>query len=125
MAIKGSSTSCSQISNSVNSKYCGPFLNPSLQGANVPICGKLAQMIWTMVFRTEIEHRSNIQVVVGLTPSKKRFQTCSIFAHVSNHSFYFVVIKNDSPEEKYRTHITELGRERLGADPIKKFQRKI
>ncbi len=41
--VSGSSASCSQISNTVNSKYCGFYLNPSDAAAaaiNVPICGK-------------------------------------------------------------------------------------
>ena len=39
--IPGSSGTCSQVSNTVNSKYCGPYFDPSQVGQkiNIPICG--------------------------------------------------------------------------------------
>ena len=43
----GSGPYCSQALNTVNSKYCGPFLNPSttMTAINVPICGKHVENI--------------------------------------------------------------------------------
>ena len=42
LSVSGSGPSCSQVSNTLITKYCGPFLDPSqtATGINVPVCGK-------------------------------------------------------------------------------------